>query len=453
MSLQKSHRRAFYALLFPVLIENILSQVFLLVDSIMIGQMPGSTPAVAAVGLCGAPINLIICVSGGFFIGTTATVAWHRGAGEEAEARHITWQTMTVALFISLVMTLASYFFAGGITDFVCGDSEAEVLRLAEIYYRINAVGFLFQILTMNISAALRGVGIAKLPMYYNLIGGAVNVGLNYVLIFGALGFPAMGVAGAAIATVISKGISFLIALGCLLLLKSPLRYARGVRLLPSRRLLSRFLPIALTSAAEQVVLQSGATLTAKIISGLPTASLAANQIVQNLEAFAWSSSSACNAASTTLFGQAVAAGDEELGRRYVRLTLGWAMGFAAAEMAIMCLGGSFLARLFSNDASLYPTIVGLLFVSAVSLPAINAHQTISGALRSVGDSVAPLIASLLSLWVFRVGGGFLAVRILDLGVYAYRWTLVLDQTVRCATVSYFYLTGHWRKFLLPGRK
>ncbi|MBR6556374.1 MAG: MATE family efflux transporter, partial [Clostridia bacterium] len=352
MKLTRDQRRYFRALLFPALIENLLSQIFLLIDSIMVGQMENSTPAVAAVGLSGAPINLIICICGGFFIGTTATVAWHRGAGEMEEARSTVWQSMTIALCIALLLTTASFFFAGGIMRFVCGKSDAEVLAIAIRYYRINAVGFFFQILTLNITASLRGTGIAKLPMIYNLTGGAANVAFNYILIFGALGFPALGVDGAAIATVIAKAISFLLAASCLFSRKLPLHYSRGVRLLPSRALLTRFLPIALTSGAEQLVLQSGATLTAKIIAGLPTASLAANQIAQNLEGFAWSSSAACNVASTTLFGQSLGAGDEALGRRYLKQTLRWALGFAAVEMAVMCLCGSGLARLFSNDAS-----------------------------------------------------------------------------------------------------
>ena len=68
MKLTRDQRRYFRALLFPALIENLLSQIFLLIDSIMVGQMENSTPAVAAVGLSGAPINLIICICGGFFI-------------------------------------------------------------------------------------------------------------------------------------------------------------------------------------------------------------------------------------------------------------------------------------------------------------------------------------------------------------------------------------------------
>lgn len=408
--------------------------------------MENSTLAVAAVGLCGAPINLIICVSAGFFIGSTATIAWHQGAKETEKTLSVAYQSMLIALGIATVFALVSYTAARPIMTFVCGSSEA--LETAVLYYRINAIGFFFQIITANITACFRGVGITRMPMIYNLIGGVANVGMNYLLIYGKLGFPAMGVAGAAWATTLSKAVTLVIAVLVLFLKKSPIQYKKGIRMKPERSIFSRLLPVGLTSAGEQLILQCGATVTAKIISVLPTNSIAANQVVNNLEAFAWSTGGACNAASTTLFGQSMGAGDEQRARRYLRLTLYWAWGFAAAEMLIMCFAGRPLAMAFTNDSVLYPIIQQLLVIFAMALPFINSHQSISGALRGAGDSVAPLIASLISLWIFRVGGGYLTIRLLDWGVEAYRWSMALDQAVRCAAVTIFYLTGHWKRHL-----
>ncbi|MBQ8892851.1 MAG: MATE family efflux transporter [Clostridia bacterium] len=447
MKLTKEQRKLFYTLMFPALIERVLTQLFHLVDSMMVGQMENSTPAVAAVGLCGAPINLIVGVSTAFFIGTTATVAWHKGANHPDKVRNTAYQSMLIAVGVALLFTVISVLAARPIMTFVCGRGN-ENLELAVTYYRINAYGFFFQILTANITACYRGVGISNLPMVYNLIGGVGNVVLNYLLIYGHLGLPAMGIAGAALATSISKGISLLIAIGSLFLKRSPIQYQKEMRLKPERTLMTRLLPIGLTSAGEQLILQSGATITSKIIAVLPTPAIAANQVVNNLEAFAWSTGGACNAASTTLFGQSMGAGNEKQARRYLRLTLFWAWGFAAMEMLIMSFAGRPLAMAFTNDTSLYPTISGLLVISAMALPFINSHQSISGALRGAGDSVAPLIASLVSLWIFRVGGGFLTIHLLDWGVNAYRWCLVADQAVRCTCVAIFYLTGHWRRHL-----
>lgn len=446
MQLTKEQKRSFYQLLFPALIEAVLVRLFHIVDSMMVGQMEGSTIAVAAVGLCGAPVNLIISVTSGFFIGTTATIAWHFGAKQKRQARNVTYQSMTIAFGIAVVFTALSLFGAEPIIRFVCGSNAA--YEAAVTYYRINAYGFFFQILTLNITAAFRGVGISKLPMVYNLIGGGINVLFNYLLIFGKMGFPAMGLEGAAWATVISKIIAFLIALGALLWKKSPIQFQKGISWKWERSIRVRLLPIGLTAAGEQALLQTGAMISTKLIAGMSTAHVAANSVVNSIEAFAWSTGSACNTASTSLFGRALGAGDEGLGKRFVRLTIRWAMLFAAAEMLVMCCFGTPLARLFTNDSSLYPVIVRIMFIGAATLPFINGHQTFSGALRSAGDTVAPLIASFVSLWLFRVLCGYLVIDVLEWGIYAYRACQMLDQATRCIIVLIFYYKGHWKRHL-----
>ncbi len=446
MGLTKEQKRSFYQLLFPALIEAILVRLFHIIDSMMVGQMANSTVAVAAVGLCGSPINLIISVSTGFFIGITATIAWHYGAGQMRQTRNVAYQSMVIAFGIAVVLSVVSFFAAEPIIRFICGTNNAYEAAVA--YYRINAYGFFFQILTVNITSAFRGVGLSKLPMVYNLIGGAVNVFFNYLMIFGKWGFPAMGLEGAAWATVISKVVAFLIALGALLWKKSPIQFQKEISLKWERSIRVRLLPIGLTAAGEQTLLQAGALISTKLIAGLPTAHVAANSVVNSIEAFAWSTGSACNTASTSLFGRALGAGDEGLGKRFVRLTVRWAMLFAAVEMLVMCCFGAPLTRLFTNDGSLLPMIVRIMFIGAATLPFINGHQTFSGALRSAGDTMAPLIASFISLWLFRVLCGYLVIEVLDWGVYACRWCQMLDQTTRCIIVAIFYFKGHWKRHL-----
>lgn len=446
MKLDRSQRGSFYSLLFPALVETVLSRIFVIADSMMLGQMTDSTLAVAAVGLCTSPINLTVSVTSAFFIGTTSTVAWYYGAGEKEKMRSAAWQSMAIALVVATVFALGSLLFSGAIMGFVCG--QGETLELATSYYRINAYGFFFQILTMNITAILRAIGISRLPMLYNLAGGVCNVILNYLLIYGAFGFPEMRSDGAALATSIAKGISFLLALGVLLLQKTDVRYRRGISWKPERGIRTRLLPIGATAACEQALLQIGAVLTSKIVAVLPTSYIAANQIVVSLEGFAWATGSACSTASTSLFGRSMGEHNIPKAKAYLNLCLRWTLGFAIVEVLVFTCFGSTLAAMFSNDVSLYPMISALLVLAALCLPFINVHQTVSGALRSAGDSVAPLIASFISLWVFRVALGYLTISVLDLGIYAYRWCLVGDQMTRCIIVSCFYLSGHWKRHI-----
>lgn len=449
--MERTDRRIFFRILLPALIESLISQLFLLADSVMLGQMQGSTVAVAAVGVCAAPINLVICAANNFFIGSTATIAWHWGAGEKDLLRRVAWQSFGIALAISAVLSLGAGLFSGGIMSFVC--SKQELLPVAIKYFRINAVGFFFQILTMAISAAFRGVGITRIPMVYNLSGSAVNVALNYLLIYGKGGLPALGVDGAAIATVISKVFAFAFAVVFLFLEQTPIHYQKGMdwHLVPSIR--SRLLPVGLTSAAEQVVLQSGAILSTRILSGLPTNDIASMNIQHSIETIIWSSGNACGVASTTLFGKCLGEGNEKKARGYLRMSLLFGIGCAVISGILVALFGEELAALFSNDSALYSRIRALLLLSVVSFPFVNIHLSVSGAMRGAGDSLAPLIASLISLWVFRVGLGCLLVNVLHLDVFAYRWCINFDQIVRCTIVVAMFLLGHWKKYgRIPAR-
>jgi Na+-driven multidrug efflux pump len=166
------------------------------------------------------------------------------------------------------------------------------------------------------------------------------------------------------------------------------------------------------------------------------------------MESIAWASGGACSVAATSLFGRSLGENDPEKGKAYLRFILKWALLLALAESVIFVAFGRPLATLFTNDQSLYPIVVKIMLIAAAMLPLIGTQPSISGALRSAGDSIAPLIASLVSLWVFQVGLGYVVVSVLGLGIYVYRWCIVANQLVRLAVVAIFYLTGHWKKKL-----
>lgn len=440
------NKQYFYRILFPSVIELVFNQLFSLVDNIMVGHIPDSTVAVAAVSLCQSPINLVICVMNAFFIGTTAVVAWHFGAREEDKMQETAQQSLMLAAISGFAVSALAFIFSPQIMGFVCGKSET--LETAVAYYKINSVGFFFQICSMCVTAAFRGRGITSIPMAYNIISNAANAALNYILIYGKLGFQPMYVRGAAIATVISKIILFIISLLFFVFYKKGFPLQRGkISLRLAYQVRHRMLKIGLTSACEQLILQSGATLTAKIISVLPTKQIAALQITSNLESLAWSSGDACCTASTSLFGKSLGEGREDRAKAYFRLSEVWALIFSALEIIIFCFGGKIICSLFTNDTSIYGDIILLLKIAAVGLPFINTHKTVSGALRGAGDSTAPLISSLLSLWIFRVLLGYILISVLNMGASAYRWCLNADQFVRMAAMLAFYLGNHWKKY------
>ena len=204
----------------PALVELLLSQFFGMVDTIMLGRLPDSALVLTAVGITASPINLVVCVVTAFCIGTTATVAVFTGAGKSDRARSASRQSLLLLSAAGIILTVVCIAFAEPIIRFA--GAEGETLAPSVSYYRLIAAGFFFQSVTISITASLRGVGITKLPMLYNLTAAGINVGLNYILIYGQLGCPAMGVEGAALATTLSKIISFLAAVFIMFFVKTP---------------------------------------------------------------------------------------------------------------------------------------------------------------------------------------------------------------------------------------
>ena len=434
--------RFFLSIMLPTLIELVLAHLFAMVDTMMLGNIPDSAPLIAAVGLTTSPVNLNINVVTSFCVGTTAAVAWFTGAGDNESARCAARQSMLLTSCAGVVVTAVSVTFADPIMRFA-GANE-DTLAFAVSYYRLIAAGFLIQIMTISITASLRGVGITKIPMLYNLSAAAINILLNYLLIYGKCGFPAMGIRGAALATTLSKIPAFLIALGMMLFGRLPIGFRRGDSFRPEPVIIRRILRIGVTAGLEQVLLQFGAILSVKIVAQVPTADFAANQIAANIDNLSWQPSCACAAASTTCMGQALGEGKPEKARAQIRMILFTSIGFGLMLSVLFITCGKPIAGLYTKDAALVSVAAQVLRVCAFSTPGIFVQVPISGALRGSGDTKTPLIASFISLWVFRVGLSYLLISVLGYGVLAARTAIVIDQTVRGMTVLVRYCMGGW---------
>lgn len=434
--------RFFLSIMLPALVELLLSQVFHMVDTIMLGRMPDSSVILTAVGITTSPVNLVVCVVTAFCIGTTATVAVFTGAGKPERAACAARQSLLLMSAAGIVLTVVCMAFAEPIIRFA--GAKGETLGYAAAYYRLIAAGFFFQSVTISITASLRGIGITRIPMLYNLAAAAVNVLFNYALIYGKFGFPAMGVHGAALATTLSKLVAFIAAVIILFCGKLPIAVKKGDSFRPDLPILRRILKIGITSGFEQVILQSGAVLSTKILSAVPTVDFAAYQISSSIEGIAWQPGSACCTASTTCMGQAIGEGKIEKARAMTRMIYASALVMSAFVMLLFIFAGYPIAFVYTPETDVAEAAASLLIFCAAALPGVSTHQTIAGALRGAGDTKTPMIASLCSLWIFRVALSYLLITVLGYGVTAMRICIMLDQLVRAAINLIRYCQRKW---------
>lgn len=430
------------AITWPAFIELVMSNLFGMIDMIMVGQL--SPAAIASVGLTNQPFMLLLAVFSAVNIGTTTLVAWNIGGHHLKKARSVTRQILIINTILGMAMSALGVLSAHTIVVFM--RAKPDTINTATQYFQIVSAGLIFQAITMGITASLRGAGETKIPMLYNVGSNLLNVFGNYVLIYGKLGFPRWGVAGAAASTTISRFIACLAGL-CIIYYsrKSIITLTLKDDYHLDRNTIKKVFSIGLPAALEQFILQSGLMLFARTVSSLGTAGFAAHQIGLNISGLTFSPSMAFGVAATTLVGQSLGANDEQKAQRYAHVVHNMAMAVACFMGLIFILFSHPLARLYTSDLAVAAMAGTVLKILALAQPGQSTQLTLAGALRGAGDTTYPLYASFLGIWVFRVVVAYVFVSIFHWGLVGAWVALVLDQYTRSAIVYFRFRSGEWK--------
>ncbi len=426
----------------PAFIELVMSTLFEMVDMMMVGGL--GPAAIAAVGLTRQPFMLLLAVFAAVNIGTTTLVAWNIGGKNINDACAVTRQTLVVNLLLGIIMSAVGFCSARPIVRFM--GAGPDTMGMAVAYFRIVAGGLLFQAMTMGITASLRGAGETRIPMLYNVGSNLLNVFGNYVLIYGKLGFPQLGVAGAALSTSLSRLLACLAGLFVVYFLpqtKIKLRFKDNYR--PNLALIRKIFQIGVPAALEQFVLQSGIMMFARTVSALGTLSFAAHQIGINISSLAFAPSMAFSVASTTLVGQSLGAGDVPRAERCAHTVHRIAVAVACFVGCLFILFSHSLARLYTSDLVVAGMAGTILKIFALSLPGQSTQFTLAGALRGAGDTVFPLFASASSIWLFRVLIAYIFVHVFNWGLIGAWVAFVLDQYTRSFLIFFRFTSGKWQ--------
>lgn len=442
LNLTREDRRRVILIMLPAMVELVLSQLFTMVDTIMLGQSDISAVAIAAVGLTNNPLNLTRSILISLNVGTTAGVAWAIGAKEERSAQQIARNALMLCAAIGLVVFTVVYTGAGAIVRFM--GAGPDTYDYARSYLRVVALGLLPQSLTFAITASLRGVGLTRLPMMYNLSANLLNVFGNYVLIYGKLGFPQLGVLGAGISTMLSQYVACIAALFVIFCSHTAVRLTLRGGWRPRRKWMERILSVGVTSMLEQLIMQVGFIIFARQVSGLGTAVFAAHQIGLSVNGLTWMPGQAFGVAATTLVGQSLGAGEKDKARDFIRMIHRMSMCVAVLLAVFFLTSSQVVVRLYTNDVQVAALSAGVLKLIALGMPGICTQIPVAAGLRGARDTKFPLYASMAGIWIFRV---ILAKPF----IYTWGWgltgawmTIVLDQTTRAAVVYARFKTDRW---------
>jgi len=363
--------------------------------------------------------------------GTTALVARAWGAGDRDEAERVNRASVWVCLGISLAITLPAIAFADPLARVF--RLEEETLLLAATYIRWISVFNAAFALQFVLSVALRAAGDARTPLWIGALTNIVNLILLYVLVYGRLGFPALGAAGAAIAAGAAFAVGSLVFVylwvrGYLLLGIGPPRCLERARV---RRLVNIGYPAGL----EQLVWQGGFIVFLWIVSFYGTAPYAAYGIGVSILAFSFLIGWGFSIAASTVVGQHLGAGDPDgaarSGWRAARLSVISMVVFGLAIIA----GAGPLARWVIDDPEVVRLTVVFIYVLGALQPLMAMEFALTGSLRGAGDTRFPLLTVLSGLIFVRcVLAGFFAW--LDFSVEWIFYALIGDYIVKATMLT-----------------
>jgi len=421
----------------PAAINSLFDMLQVMTDLVMVGRL--SAFAVAAVGLGLQSLMLIFAVLTVLSVGTSALLARFIG-GERFTRASIGLSTLLrFALFLSFPAMVAWYFLASHIYEWF--GTAPEVAALGQGYVQVLTWMMPFIFMKLVFVSALNAAGDTQTPMKVKLFSIVLNVVLNYLLIFGVFGFPAMGVVGAAIGTVIVNILEWCIYL--FLYLKGHTPYRPLLHY--SKKLLNRALKVGLPASIERALTFGSFMLFTAVIAHYGTAVLAGYQIGLRVEGLAFMPGIGFTIAAMALMGQGLGAKKPEQSKADVLLVLKYATGLMFFLSFFMIFVPEKIVWLFTNDqatieaASLYLRIVG---VSQIPL-AFN--FVLSGALRGAGDTRRTLKINLISLWFVRILPAFVLSYLFHTILFVYL-AMIADTFVKALWLWRTFQRGAWQK-------
>jgi putative MATE family efflux protein len=406
------NRRRVLTLAVPIIGENLLQTTVGVVDTLLVSRL--GDDAVAGVGVGAEIVFFTLAILSAVSIGATVLVSQAVGAGDAIRASRFARQSISWGLVIALPLSALLFL----LTPTIIGlfGTETDVRDLAIDYFQVIGATASVLLLSYLCGAVLRGAGDTKTPLKAASIANVINIIASYLLIFGHLGLPELGVAGSAWGAAIGRGVSALYMLRALWNGNTPVSIHGTAGWRPHRRFGADLFRLGIPAAIEQMMVQGGTTVLVVIVASLGSAALTAQQINFTVMSLAQLPASGVAIAATALVGQAIGAralSDAKAAAAIgFRLSLGWMIVAAA----IYVIFAHQIVDIFTDDGKVLSIGTRGLRAIAASLPLWGMWFVTAGTLRGSGDTRGPMIRGGLTIWT-SVALAWIGVNLFDLGI------------------------------------
>lgn len=442
----KKFYTAMMAIALPIAMQNLISSSLNMVDTVMIGAL--GEKSISGVGLANQIYFLLMLFQFGVNSGVGVYLSQFWGKQDVHSIHRTLGLGILGSIVISLPFFLGAVLIPGPLMRIFTVDQG--VIREGAVYLQITGWSYLLSAFILPYAIAARSVGEARLPMIASAVSLGCNTVLNYLLIFGVMGFPELGVAGAAIATVISRVVEMVVILGVIHTRPHPLRSSlkdlTELNLDFARPIAKTTLPVVLNEGFWAV----GMTLYAVAYARSGTDAYAAVQIASTVERLFFIFSFGLGSACSVMIGNELGANRieeaKEMAVRFLKLGAALSLGIGLL-MALIAYPATLL---FNVPEGIRWAASGILFVNALTnLLKMVSTILIIGIFRGGGDTTFSFLLEMCCVYLIGVPMAFIGALVLGLPIYVVVLMVSLEELVKCILGIRRVRTGVWARNLV----
>ncbi len=437
-----------WALILPLIIEQFLGIFVGMADTMMVAN--AGEAAVSGVSLVDSLNVLLVVVFVALTTGGSVIISQNLGARNYSDALKNSQQLLLSTVSISLVMTIIAFIGNEWLLHLIFGNVAPDVMKNARIYFFILAFSYPFLAIYNSCAAIFRAMGNSKISMTASLVMNLLNVCGNAWMVF----YFHMGAAGVALSSLAAR---IFAAVFLLFILRQPghLISVRTYSIHFDTSIIRKLLYIGVPSSIETSIFQIGKLLVLSIVAGFGTSATTANAVSNSLSQFALIPAAAIGTAMITISGQCIGANAYDSAVSYTKKLLLLSHGILAVTNLIMFFACPYLLPLYSLTPETLKTAVLLIRIHSIGAIFLYPESfMLTNTLRAAADVKYPMIVSILSMWIWRVGFSYILGIYFHMGVSGVWIAMLSDWLCRGICFSLRFRSGVWKtknKSLLEG--
>ena len=424
-----------------MIIIDVLTMLGPIIDMIWVGRL-GST-AVAGVGVAGMVVMMVGSAMMGLSMGVRAMIARAVGANDFDDANHIARQALAISAGFSIIVAIVGIFFADPLMGIL--GVEADVVAEGASYLRVLLVGMAGLSFLIVAEGIMMASGDAATPMKIAIFTEIFHVLLCPFLVFGWWIFPRLGVSGAAFTNVFSLSLGTGISFWILFTGRTRLRLTmKNFRL--DAGVIWRMVKIGIPASINGMQRSFINVVMLWFIVPYGTLAVAAHTVAQRVEMITLMAGFGFGQAAGVLAGQNLGAQQPKRAERTGWLASGLVTGLMTISALVVLVWAENIVRIFNAEPGLVEIAGTFLRIAAVGFLVLGVAAVLTDCLNGVGDTMIPMLASLITMWGAQVPMAYFLPKHTSIGVYGVRWAMVTALAMRAITYVVYFTLGRWKR-------